>query len=95
MGKRIEKIRQWISDEPAELETQQTSIDKAIGGAISRLYRSVVPILMIALAIDLIIMFTVPVEVTMSQWFWLKSPLSIFVAYLIGKLFKSHCRHPA
>lgn len=93
MEKRMEKIRQWIAEDPTELETYQTSVDIAIEDAIKLSLRNVVPILMIALVIDMTIMFIVPIESTMSRWFWLKTPLSIAVAYLICKFFKSICRH--
>lgn len=95
MKKQIEKLRQWIADEPTDSEIQENSIDTAVKSALSWLLHNLVPVLLIALAIDLTIMFTVPVEVAMSRWFWLKGPISIIVAYLISKLFTSICRYPA
>ena len=96
MKKQIEKLRQWIADEPTDSEIQKNSIDTAVESALSWwLLHNLVPVLLMALAIDLTIMFTVPVEVTMSRWFWVKDPVSIGVAYLICKLFNSVCRHPA
>lgn len=95
MKKQIEKLRQWIADEPTDSEIQENSIDTAVESALSWLLHNLVPVLLMALAIDLTIMFTVPVDVTMSRWFWIKAPVSIAVAYLICKLFKSVCRHPS
>lgn len=93
MKKQIEKILQWIAEEPVEQKPQKTAIDLAIEKTMSWLLHNLVPVLLITLAIDLTIMFTSPMEVAMSRWFWLKTPLSIAVAYLICKFFKSICRH--
>lgn len=84
-----------MADKSTGSEIQENSIDTAVESALSWLLHNLVTVLLIALAIDLTIMFTVPVEVTMSRWFWVKDPVSIGVAYLICKLFKSVCRHPA
>lgn len=93
MEKQIEKLRQWIADEPTDSEIQENSIDTAVESALSWLLHNLVPVLLMALTINLTIMFTSPMEVAMSRWFWLKTPLSIAVAYLICKFFKSICRH--
>lgn len=95
MKKQIEEILQWIAEEPVEQEPQKTSIDLAVERALFWLLNNLVPVLLIALAIDLIIMFTLPVEAAMSRWFWIKDPVSIGVAYLMCKLFKTICCHPA
>lgn len=95
MGKIFEKIEKWIADEPVEQGSQKTSIDLAVESALSWLLNNLVPVLLIALAIDLTIIFTSSIGVTMSRWFWIKDPVSIGVAYLISKLFTSICRHPA
>lgn len=95
MKKQIEKIQQWIAAEPVEQEPQRTAIDLAIERILFWSLNNLVPVLLIALTIDLTIMFTSPMEVAMSRWFWIKDPVSIVVAYLICKLFKSVCRHPS
>ena len=95
MEKILEKIERWIADEPTEPETQKSSLDIAIEQVMYRLLRCLVPVLLIALVINLIIMFTLPVEMAMSRWFWLKDPISIGAAYFIHKLLKPSCHHEA
>lgn len=95
MKKQIEKIRQSIADESVEQEPQEISIDLAVVKIMSWLLHNFLPAIFLALAIDLTIMFTVPVEVAMSRWFWIKDPVSIGTAYLICKLSKLICRHSA
>lgn len=95
MEKILEKIERWIADEPTESETQKSSLDIAIEQVMYRLLRCVVPVLLIALVINLTIMFTVPIEMAMSRWFWLKDPISIGAAYFIHKLLKPSCHHVA
>lgn len=95
MEKILEKIERWIADEPTESETQKSSLDIAIEQVMYRLLRCVVPVLLIALMINLTIMFTVPIEMAMSRWFWLKDPISIGAAYFIHKLLKPSCHHEA
>jgi hypothetical protein len=95
MEKFLEKIERWIADEPTESETQKSSLDIAVERVLYRLLRCVAPVLLIALVINLIIMFTLPVEMAMSRWFWLKDPISIGAAYFIHKLLKPSCHHVA
>lgn len=91
MKKQIEKIRQWIATEPVEQESQKHTIDIVPAW----LFRNLVPVLLTALAINLAIIFITPAEYSESLWFRLKDPLSLGLAYLIFKIFKSVCRHPA
>ena len=95
MEKFLEKIERWIADEPTESETQKSSLDIAVERVLYRLLRCVAPVLLIALVINLTIMFTVPIEMAMSRWFWLKDPISIGAAYFIHKLLKPSCHHEA
>ncbi len=95
MKKQIEKIRQRIAEEPTESGTQKKPLDIAMERVLHRLLRYLVPVCLIAVVINLTIMFTAPVEVTVSRWFWLKEPISIGAACLICKLFKPLCRHVA
>ena len=95
MEKILEKIERWIADEPTESETQKSSLDIAIEQVMYRLLRCVVPVLLIALVINLTIMFTVPIGMAMSRWFWLKDPISIGAAYFIHKLLNPSCHNVA
>lgn len=49
------------------------------------IFRNVMPVLLIALLINIVIIFAVPAEVTMSRWFCLKDPLSIALGFIIAK----------
>ena len=43
------------------------------------------PVLFLALIINVTFMFVAPVEIIMSGWFWLKDPISIVVAFAVVK----------
>ena len=83
MEKPIEKIKQWIADEPLDWEIPKTPFDTMAESALSRMFHYLAPVLLTALAIDLAVMFAAPVETTKTRWFWLKEPLSIGLAYLV------------
>lgn len=89
MAKQIEKIKHWIIAEPPDLETQKTSIDIAVERTVTWLLGNLVPILLISLIIDVTIIFITPVDLSTSRWLWLKAPISIGLAYLICRLFRS------
>lgn len=80
------RIENFICDDkPEDINIIENQIYTAINGALKWLYRNVLPVCCIALIINLTIMFTLPVEVAMSGWFWVKDPLSIILAFILVK----------
>ena len=88
MDKVAERLRLWITNEPT---IQRNSIDTVIERILLWLLRHLVPVLLMALVINLIILCASTVEATMSPWFWLKDPVSVVAAYLICKSLRG-CR---
>lgn len=82
MKKRIEN---WLEDfdSPNSEPASYSKMDDVIGGALQWSVRNLLPILLLALALNLLILFTLPMEMTMLKWFWLKDPLSITVAFIL------------
>lgn len=97
MKRQFEKIALWIEEDPNELEAQKSGetgrLESAIESGLSWMMSNVVPVLLIALIINLAIMFTVPVKITMAQWFWLKDPISLGLGYILFISFKRVYRH--
>ena len=89
------RLLEWaksILEEPAEgLEIEETplGIEIEFVAFLKWLHHNVVtPVFLIALIINLTIMFTAPVEVTFQKWLLLKDPLSLIAGFLIFKLIR-------
>lgn len=97
MNKQIERFKHRMvcylneCDQPDEVVI--TELDVVYGKVFTWLFRNVMPALLIAVIADIAIMFSVPVEFTMYESFWLKDPLSIAIGFIIAgivrKLFKN------
>lgn len=89
MNKQIERLQKWamklIEDDSHISEAREEYDDLMLDEFFRWLFRNVLPVLVLALIINLTIMFTVPIEVTMSKWFWLKDILSIALGYFLVK----------
>lgn len=83
--KHLRSIENFLCDESEDADVKENQIDSFFDGAFKWLIRHVIPVCAIALIINLAIMFTLPVETAMSQWFWLKDPLSFILAYIVVK----------
>lgn len=86
MTKFIDKVKRWITEEMPEEEPPVNAFDRGVKSALKWAIHNLCPILLIALVIDVTIIFTVPVEVTMLKWYWLKSPIAISLAYLLFRI---------
>lgn len=91
------KIKQ-INKQIGRLITEDEAIDNGIANdkentdimhdkVFPWILNNVIPPLIIGLIIDITIMFSVPVETTMSSCFWLKDPISLCVGFLIVRGF--------
>ncbi len=89
MSKQLERLQKWttkfIEDDSHISEAGEKHDDLMLDEFFRWLFRNVLPVLVLALVINLTIMFTVPIEVTMTKWFWLKDILSIALGYFLVK----------
>lgn len=69
-----------VEDEPA----QPKFPDDKTRHAIMRWYFLLMTSLLIALIIDIAIIFTVPEQWTRESWFWMKEPISLLIEFLIA-----------
>lgn len=72
------------------VETEETQIDRVIDNVSSWLIRRVIPLLLITLIVNLTTMFTVPIDIAASKWFWIKDPLSFVIAVSIYHRYHIH-----
>lgn len=91
MARLDERLKLWLesySDEAGSAKSASPDRPSApMDVRFTSIIRRVLPILILALAINLGIIFTLPIDATMGRWFWLKDPLSIALAYLMIKTF--------
>lgn len=89
MGKQIERLQKWamklIEDDSHVSEAREEYDNLMLDEFFRWLFRNVLPVLVLALIINLTIMFIVPIEETMSKWFWLNDILSISLGYFLFK----------
>lgn len=78
--KQIERLLTDGEENAGMMESQSGIVSDEV---FKWLFRNILPILLCALSINLFTMFTIPVEATMSKWFWLKDPLSIIIGYVV------------
>lgn len=90
--KRLRSIESFICDESEDTNIKGNQIDSFFNGAFKWLMGHVLPVCVIMLIINLTITFTLPIEAAMSQWFWLKDPLSFILAYIVVKA-NNHLRN--
>lgn len=87
MKRLTDRIKLWFESESCEYSTPEKGeierIEFLMESAYSRMMRNLLPFFLIALIINLLIMFNVPIEVTKKQWFWLKELFSLGMAYII------------
>lgn len=91
-GKRLRSIENFLCDEPEDTDIKENQIDSFFDGALKWLMRHVLPVCFIMLIINLTITFTLPIEVAMARWFWLKDTLSFILAYIVVKA-NNHLRN--
>lgn len=84
------QIEDWLTDSGSE--NAESAAGSKINVSMERVLRwmffNLTPVLMIAQAINLLIIFNAPIEMTMSSWFCFKDPLSIAVAFILFR----YCR---
>ena len=92
MKEQIDNLRKsletWISEDNSienSVEINNDPLDDMIEKDLSWCLHHLCPFLIIALAIDLTIIFTMPRQIALSGWFWLKDPLSLGIAWLISR----------
>lgn len=81
----LSRIEKFICDEQEDIDILDNQINTFFEEGFKLLYENVLPVLAIALIINIIIMFTLSVEIAMSQWFWLRDPLSVILAFILVK----------
>lgn len=84
----LKRINEFISDEPDDIDiVEESPIDTSFREVLRWISENVLPVCTIALIINLTVMFTLPIEIAMSRWFWVKDPLSILLAFILVKAF--------
>lgn len=80
---RLKSIEKFLRDEPEDIDIMENQIDTSFDEVFRCIYENILPVCTIALVINLTIIFTLPVEVAMSRWFWLKDPISFLLAPIL------------
>lgn len=98
MGKISTLLIQWIEKSLYEdpTPTPKLPLEIWIEKKIRWMARRVCPVLFIALALQFVVIFNVPPELTTERWFWLTNLLSLVAAELIYRLLmccKTYLRH--
>lgn len=86
MERTIEAIKKWMIAESFDSERQNNQFLEGIISLLSWTLRNMVPVILIALAIEIVIMLASPIKIAMSEWFWVKDPLSLVISYLIFRI---------
>lgn len=84
ISKHIERL---ITEDEEAIDNDKENTDIMLDKVFPWILSNVIPVLIIGLIIDITIMFSVPVETTMSSCFWLKDPISLCVGFLIVRVF--------
>ena len=84
ISKHIERL---ITEDEEAIDNDKENTDIMLDKVFPCILSNVIPVLIIGLIIDITIMFSVPVETTMSSCFWLKDPISLCVVFLIVRVF--------
>ena len=79
------RFENFISEDVEITESEEVQND-IMNRVLTWIVRNVISILGVALIIDIMIIFSVPVETTMSRWFWLKEPLSVCMGFILVKV---------
>lgn len=85
LNRRLKRLEKFLCDEPEDIEVMENPIETSFDEVFKWLFGNFLPVCSLALIINLAILFTLPVEVVMSRWFWLKDPLSFIFAYIVVK----------
>lgn len=80
-------LEKFISEDIDMINMAESESDILMDKVFPWIFRNVMPVLIIGLMIDIIIMFSVPVETTMTSCFWLKDPISLCMGFLIVRVF--------
>ena len=64
--------------------TQENVLENEASHALKNVVSFIATSLLIAFAIDIAIIFTVPEQWTRESWFWMKDLLSVLIGFLIG-----------
>ncbi len=90
MNRQINQLRKhferFIVEDGDVTEIEEVQNDIIMDKVFPWIVRNVISVLGVALIVDIVIMFSVPVETTMSRWFWLKDPLSVCMGFIIVKV---------
>ena len=85
MNRPIERLRillqEILTADENNVETIETQTELMFDKILSWIIGIVLPISLITLTVNLTIMFTMPIEVATSKWFWIKDPISLIVGY--------------
>ena len=84
ISKHIERL---ITEDEEAIDNDKENTDIMLDKVFPWILSNVIPVLIIGLIIDITIMFSVPVETTMSSCFWLKDPISLCMGFLIVRVF--------
>ena len=84
ISKHIERL---ITEDEEAIDNDKENTDIMLDKVFPWILSNVILVLIIGLIIDITIMFSVPVETTMSSCFWLKDPISLCVVFLIVRVF--------
>lgn len=92
MKEQIDKFKKsletWITRDNSVVNSDEMDndpLDTMIEKDLSWCLHHLCPFLIIALAIDLTITFTMPRHIALFGLFWLKDPLSLAIAWLISR----------
>ena len=92
MNRPIERLRillqEILTADENNVETIETQTELMFDKILSWIIGIVLPISLITLTVNLTIMFTMPIEVAASKWFWIKDLISIMVGYLTVRFYR-------
>ena len=72
-----------------EVNGEENQLDVMMNAVVRWLFYHLCPILIVTLIINVTLIFVTPIEIIMSEWFWLKDPFSIVAGYVVVKIFRS------
>lgn len=95
MGRRYEDFRIWLEgvfeDERDVVSRDKTKGDRASATVMKRrnrwLFLHLILTLLMILAIDIALLFTLPVEILESDWIWIKEPVLIIFSFWVCRWF--------
>lgn len=82
-------MERFVVEDVDVLEKMEKQHCDSVNRVFRWIFMNVMPVLVLALIIDITFMFAVPIEVAKSEWYWIKDPVSIIISFILVRVFYS------